>query len=337
MIKRYLLLFLFLASCVDPYDPKLVGGEKYLVFEGTLTDAPGPYRFALTLSAGYNSTESVYEERVQGAKIWVTDEQGTRTDFIDDGLGNFDSPAGFRGKVGNEYFLTIQYDSQTYRSDPELLRPVPPIDTVYSSFRRITTSGTKISGEFLVYVDVNDPPGENYYQWDWTHYYRPTGCLFENLQWRRCCSRCWNIVRSSGQIHIATDRIVEGRRLTGQQIAVAPYDNASPYYLIIGQQSLSRSAYQYWLAVRNLTGNVGSVFDIPPATLVGNLYPEKPGSRRILGYFQVSSRVEKIVYISRNLAPVQPFAPTIWPFNPVCYPCDEGLYRTGIQPEEWRE
>ncbi len=340
MKRLWVLIFLtlLLTTCVDPYDPKLVGGEKYLVFEGTLTDAPGPYRFALTLSAGYNNTESVYEERVKGAQVWVNDDNGTRIDFIDDGKGNFDSPTDFRGEIGRTYKLTIRYGGQTYHSDPEQLRPVPPVDTVYYSFRRILTLGTKLSGEYPVYLDINDPPGEeNYYQWDWVHYYRPIGCLFENFRWRPCCTRCWNIVSSAGQILIASDRLVDGRRLTGQPITAAPYDDIFPYYLKIGQQSLSRGAYQYWLAVRNLTGNVGSVFDIPPATLSGNLHVDTPGGRPILGYFRASARKEKIVYISRYLAPVQPFAKTEWPFNPICFPCEESLYRTGKQPEGWRE
>ena len=342
-----ILLILLLTTCVDPYDPKLVGGEKYLVFEGTLTDAPGPYRFALTLSAGYNSQESVYEERVKGAKVWVADDRGTRTNFTDDGQGNFDSPAGFRGEVGRTYTLGVVYDGQTYRSDPELLRPVPPIDTVYSSFRRITTPGTEVSGEFPVYLDVDDPAGqENYYQWDWIHYTKPDFCLLFRqsaaIYWKRCCSPCWNIVSSAGQILIASDRLVDGRRLAGQPIAAAPNDDVSPYYLKIGQQSLSRGAYQYWLAVRNLTGNVGSVFDIPPATLLGNLHEEvsggvPSGGRAILGYFQVSGRQEKVVYVSRYLAPVQPFAPTVYPYWNTCEPCRESLYRTGKQPEGWRE
>lgn len=194
MIKRYLLPFLLLAGCIDPYDPKLVGGEKYLVFEGTLTDAPGPHRFALTLSAGYNSVESVYDERVKGAKVWVTDDRSERTDFIDDGLGNFNSPAGFHGQVGRQYSLTVNYEGQTYRSDPELLRPVPPIDTVYSSFRRIFSTGTSISGEFQAYLDVNDPDGEeNYYQWDWIHYEMPEFCLlFLTTTWRPTTSKSGN-------------------------------------------------------------------------------------------------------------------------------------------------
>ncbi len=337
----FIFLTLLLTTCVDPYDPKLVGGEKYLVFEGTLTDAPGPYRFALTLSAGYNSTESVYEERVKGAKIWVTDNEGNRTDFVDDGLGNFDSPAGFRGREGSTYKLSIVYEGQTYYSDPEMLRPVPPIDTVYASFRRNTTPGTKVSGEFLVSLDLDDPAGEeNYYQWDWVHFGKANFCRVANVSgrlfWVRCCSRCWNTVSSVGKVLIATDRLVDGRRLSGQQIAVAPYDDVSPYYFKVGQQSLSRGAYQYWLAVRNLTGNVGSVFDIPPATLTGNLRENVPGGRPILGYFQVSGRKEKLVYINRFLAPVQPFQ-TGFPYLSTCFPCEESLYRTGKEPEGWRE
>ena len=343
MKRLYALIFLtlLLSTCVNPYDPKLVGGEKYLVFEGTLTDAPGPYRFALTLSAGYNSQESVYDERVQGAKIWVTDDAGTRIDFTDDGQGNFDSPSGFKGEIGKTYTLTITYGGQTYRSDPELLRPVPAIDTVYSSFRKIATPGTKINGEFLVNLDVDDPIGENYYQWDWVHYERPNFCIIINGSgvnyWKRCCTPCWNIVSSAGKILIASDRLVDGRRLTGQPIAAAPNDDVSPYYLKIGQQSLSRGTYQYWLAVRNLTGNVGSVFDIPPATLVGNLRGEKPGGCPVLGFFQVSGRKEKILYISRFLAPLLPYAPTVFPYLPTCEPCKESLYRTGKQPEGWRQ
>jgi hypothetical protein len=189
---------LLLGTCVDPYDPKLVGGEKYLVFEGTLTDTPGPYRFALTLSAGYNSTESVYDERVQDAKIWVTDSEGTRTDFVDDGKGNFESPAGFRGRIEGEYTLGITYKGQSYYSEPERLMPVPSIDTVYTSFRRVTQQGNSVNGQFQVFLDVNDPANtENYYQWDWIHFDKPEYCVLYRQEaatyWKRCCTDCWNI------------------------------------------------------------------------------------------------------------------------------------------------
>ncbi|SOD79638.1 DUF4249 domain-containing protein [Spirosoma fluviale] len=343
MTVRFWLLILSLlaVSCVEPYDPQLKGGSKYPVFEGTLTDAPGPYRFALTLSAGYNNQESVFDERVKGATMTLSDDRNRRTIFLDDGRGNFSSPTDFRGEPGRTYTLTITYQELTYRSDPELLRPVAPIDTVYTRFQSIP--GSNINGEFRVFVDVNDPAAEeNYYQWDWIHYEKADNCLLfrpsgTNVTYaQRCCSDCWDISRSAGQILLASDRLVNGRRLSGQRVAAAPNDDISPFYLRIGQQSLSREAYQYWLAIQNLTGNVGSVFDVPPATLAGNLRNTNTTGPPLLGYFQVSARREKIVYINRLRAPVLPFAITQFPFWNTCAACTESSYRTGQRPDGWR-
>jgi hypothetical protein len=338
-----LLVFLLAGACVEPYDPQLKGGQKYLVFEGTLTDAPGPYRFALTLSAGYNSQESIYDERVKGATLTVTDDQNRRTMFGDDGQGNFSSPAGFRGEIGRTYTLTVTYQGQTYRSNSERLRPVAPIDTVYTRFQSITKSGSDINGEFRVFIDVNDPAGEeNYYQWDWIHYEQPSFCVLytppgANVTYaRRCCSDCWTISSSLGQLLLASDRLVNGRRLSGQRVAAAPNDDSSPYYLRIGQQSLSRGAYQYWLAIQNLTGNVGGIFDVPPAELTGNLQNINPSGRLLLGYFQVSARREKLVYINRLGAPLSPFAKREYTSWNTCETCTEGPYRTAQRPDGWR-
>ncbi len=344
MTARLLLVTLVflstLFSCIDPYDPKLVGSERYLVFEGVLTDAPGPYRFSLSQSAGYNSEESVFDQRVTGARISVTDDKGIIAVFTDAGRGNYLSPGGFRGQPGRRYSLLVSYQNQTYRSGPETMQAVPAIDSVYWAYRSRTTAGDT-PGSFAVFVDLTDPANaENYYQWDWVHYEQPEFCVLfrpdQTIYAKRCCSSCWNISRSAGQVLLASDRLINGNRLIGQQIARAPFDDISPYYLAIGQQSLSRGAYQYWQTVQALTGNVGSVFDATPATLTGNIGNDKAGGSPMLGYFQVSARKQRIVYVSRFVASSQPFAKTVYPFWQTCESCTEGPYRTGQQPEGWR-
>lgn len=127
-------LLVTLVSCIDPYDPQLVGGERYLVFEGVLTDAPGPYQFSLSTSAGYNSTESAFDQRITGATISVMDDIGVVTRFMDVGRGNYLSQTGFRGQPGRRYALTVGYQGQTYKSESELMQPVPAIDSVYWSY-----------------------------------------------------------------------------------------------------------------------------------------------------------------------------------------------------------
>lgn len=342
-VATCLLLLTIVSSCIDPYDPQLVGGEQYLVFDGVLTDAPGPHRFLLSQSAGYNSEESAFDERVTGAILSVTDDKATVTRFVDEGRGYYFSPAGFRGEAGRRYTLTISYQGQTYRSEPELMQPVPAIDSVYWAYQPNSLTGATTPGNFAVYVDLTDPAdAENQYQWDWVHYDQPDNCVLfrpngSNVTYaKRCCSDCWNVTRSNGDILITSDQLINGNRLAGQLITRVPYDDTTPYYLAIGQQSMSRGAYQYWQTVQALTSNVGSVFDATPATLTGNISNEKAGAPPMLGYFQVSARKQRIVYVSRLGAPKQPFAKTVYPFSTDCELCTESLYRTGKQPEGWR-
>ncbi len=338
----YLFLLVALSGCVDPYDPGLVGGERYLVFDGVLTDAPGPYRFSLSQSAGYNSSEGIYDQRVTGAMVSVSDDAGQVTTFADDDKGTFTSPITFRGQVGRRYSLTIMHKGQTYRTDPELMQTVPPIDSLYWAYQPKITATQP--GNFAVYLNLTDPANaENYYQWDWAHYEQPDFCVLyrpsgSNVSYARlCCSDCWNIVRSTGKILLATDRLINGNRLAGQAIAEVPFDDTSPYYLAVGQQSLSKGAYQFWQSVQALTGNVGSVFDAAPATLSGNIRNQNPAGLPALGYFQVSARRQRVVYINRLGTRTEPFAKTTYPLWTTCEPCIESLYRTGVQPEGWRK
>lgn len=340
-LPAILWLLFALTSCIDPYDPQLVGGERYLVFDGTLTDAPGPYRFSLSQSAGYNSIESVFDQRVTGASVAVTDDAGAVTRFLDAGRGNYVSPAGFRGQPGRRYALTVTYKDQTYQSEPELMQAVPAIDSVYWAYQTKATSVAP--GNFIVYLDLKDPANiENYYQWDWVHYEQPDFCVLYTppgsavAYQKQCCTDCWNITRSNGDIVTASDRLINGNKLAGQRIAEVPFDDSTPYYLLIRQQSLSRGAYKFWQTVQALTGNVGSVFDATPATLTGNIKNQNIAGLPMLGYFQVSARKQRIVYVSRLIAPKLPFAKTIYSVWASCEPCTESLYRTGIQPEGWR-
>ncbi len=335
-----LLMVATVAACIDPYDPKLVGGDRYLVFEGTLTDAVGPYRFTLSQSAGYNSSESVFDQRITGAGVSVTDGEGQATRFLDAGRGAYVSPPGFRGKTGRRYALMVTYNEQTYQSAPESMQPVPPIDSVYWQYQARQTA--TVRGQFIAYLNLTDPAAtENYYQWDWVHYEQPAYCLLFRpdgpaTYGKPCCTDCWNITRSSGASLLASDRLINGNRLLGQAIAEVPFDDITPYYLAIGQQSLSREAFQYWQTVRALTSNVGGVFDATPATLRGNIRNLNADGPPMLGFFQVSARRQTIVYVSRFGAPVQPFAKTVYPTWPKCEPCAESLFRTATMPEGWR-
>lgn len=335
-----------LIACVDIFDPKLEGKDPKIVFEGTLTDQPGPYFFQLSYSAGYNSQESVFDKYVNAAKIWITDENKTRTDLIDMNKGQFATPEAFRGEIGKSYQLNIQLsDGTSYASSIETMRYSPPIDKVYTEFNLTTTPRPKYRGNFNVYVDVKDPATEgDFYRWKWVHYAKANFCLAyvvngdSQISYRKCCGDCWNISTCLGCINLASDNLVNGKTLPRQLVGQIPFDNITTYYMLIEQMNLSRNAYNYWKNVDEQTHNSGGIFDASPVSIKGNIKNVKDSTDIILGYFQVSAVSQKAVYIQRNNIGLVPFGFYVggnFNYQPECEVCKESPYRTAKSPLDW--
>lgn len=334
-------------SCIDPYDPQLIGEKKRLVFEGSITNQEGPYDFQLSYTAGYNSKESVYDSYVLGAKMWITDEKNVKTDFIDLNFGNFRTPDNFRGQVGKSYQLHIQLaDGRLYESKLETMKPVSAVDKVYSEFKLNTELRPQYRGYFSVYVDTKDPATEgDYYRWIWKHYEKLNSCATWTqpgtdppAKWfKKCCSDCWKIDRCFGCVTVASDNFINGKTLARQKVAEIPYDSEKPYYMVIEQMSLSREAYNFWKTIDEQANNSGGVFDVAPATLRGNIVNIKDENDPAVGYFQVSAVSQKVVFLQRDRAGVPPFVnfELSYPFWSECQPCNESPFRTGKRPPEW--
>jgi hypothetical protein len=57
------------------------------------------------------------------------------------------------------------------------------------------------------------------------------------------------------------------------------------------QSAISKNAHEYWRKVNIVANQVGSIFDAPPAAVVGNLYDPQSSNRKVLGYFQATNEV----------------------------------------------
>lgn len=337
-------LMVFVVACVVPFDPKLKGGTPYIVFEGTLTDQPGPHYFTLSLSAGYNSKESVFDRTVNAAKVWLTDSKGVRTDLIDLSKGKFSTPEGFKGQIGNSYILHVLNAGLQYESSAETMRFVPEINKVYAEYNQTLGKNPKNRGYFNVYIDTKDSSTEgDYYRWFWKGYekvkvcdlYTPPGSIVTYL--RYCCDDCWDIHQCIGCIIMASDKLINGRVLAKQRVAQIPYDDIKPYYIAIEQMSLSKEAYNYWSSIDAQANNSGGIFDASPATIRGNIKVLSADATPMLGFFQVSAVTQKIAYIQRNNVGYEPFSKVFSTsaVYPKCTYCQESPYRTAKRPLNW--
>ncbi len=343
------ILSIILVSCLDAYDPKLTGKTPQIVFEGILTDQPGPHFFVLSFTAGYNSQESVFDKYVNAAKVWITDAKNIRTDLIDLNRGQFKTPDGFRGQIGNSYTLHIRTsDGVEFASNAEKMGFSPPIDKIYSEFKIATTPQPKYRGNFNLYIDVKDPVTEgDFYRWSWKNYQKASSCELYTVPrtdppvryYKPCCEPCWNITECLGCVKVASDNLVNGRTLAKQNIGQIPFDDVTPYYVAVEQMSLSREAYNFWASADAQANNSGGIFDTAPATIRGNIKNLTDATAPMLGFFQVSAVTKKVTYIQRIGLGILPFSIVTpnYPFLTDCAACIESPYRTSRRPLEWKD
>ncbi len=110
------------------------------------------------------------------------------------------------------------------------------------------------------------------------------------------------------------------------------------HYFSVFQYTITESAYDYWLRVKEVTNQSGTVFDKPPAAVIGNLTNATDPSVPVLGYFELAS-----VSIARDFvlpfeyfadAPDQdrcgPFLRRSWPGS--CCNCLEIPDATTLRP-----
>jgi Domain of unknown function (DUF4249) len=341
-------------ACVDPYDPKLVGKDRKLVIDCSLTDKPLFVNIQLTYSAGYNSTESIFDQSPTGATVWISDEKGTKFPFVENeqNLGLYTSTKPIAGKIGQAYQLNVNLNGKQYRSKLERMLPVAPIGKITSKYERNREAKPKAIGRFELFVDTQDPAERtDYYRWSWRHYKRAILCKKQRkpssgevrppMIGYPCCEECWNFTFCNACINIASDEFANGAVIARQNIGAVPYDSREPYYMVIEQQSLTKDAYNYWRIVKEQSSNSGGIFDAPPTYIRGNMANVSDANELVLGYFSVSAVSSKAFYFERNVS-FEPFgrnqvndpdqADII---DPNCFPCRETNLRTGLKPEGW--
>jgi hypothetical protein len=114
------------------------------------------------------------------------------------------------------------------------------------------------------------------------------------------------------------------------------------HYFLTYQSSLSPAAYEYWRKVHLLANQTGTIFDVPGASLPGNLSMSGDDETKVFGYFNaVNESMTKFFLVQGNFP--QPFLPyceysserayTTYP--PECLDCLLESNSSYTEPPEW--
>jgi hypothetical protein len=191
--------------------------------------------------------------------------------------------------------------NHTYESTPIELKPVPPIDSVYYEKVTIVAATNTSAAEegAQVYLNTQDPANQcKYYRWEFTETWEFI------LPYAVPNKTCWvsansNMINIKNTSAISEDKIV---RYPLNFVSNQTDRLKVKYSILVNQYSLNEDEYQYWDKLQNMSQQVGSLYDIIPSSVSSNVYCLDNPNEKVLGYFSVSAKSSKRIFIKDHFA-----------------------------------
>jgi hypothetical protein len=294
-MKRCTPLFSFLAwlsaGCLTPADLDVDIRDNAPTVNGQISTLPGRTYVQLGVTSLYNSQP----DPESFANVRITDDLGIVYPMTETAPGRYTNDL-LKAEAGRSYRLMVDtFDEETYISAWVATPPAPGSD---SSYYRITQEsytdkdGGVRTGWFVkAYVDSKLSPESTYVRWEVEEVFKIAPTDFPDV-FGDVPIPCYISQNADPQRIVLLNRLgVRVDALEGQLVATRPIDWTfkERHYLTVFQSSLTADACDYWQKVAKLAGQVGSIFDAPPAEIKGNItWSNRPGLR-VFGYFQVVS------------------------------------------------
>jgi hypothetical protein len=298
-------LLILLGGCVKQFIPETTEKKFLLIVDGLITDQGESYKVKLSRSLPIGIEYKV--DPVLNALVSVSDDLGNIYSFDEKTPGIYLSDSTiFKGETGRKYLLHIRASDTLgfysyYESELVEMKPVPPIDSIY--YEKITVRESDVSSNGIdncqIYLNTHDESGNcKYFRWDFTETWE------FHLHYEFPNFACW-ITRTSDKIMIKNTT-----GLTRDYINGYPLNYISEtsdrlevkYSIRADQYSLSQNEYNYWENLKNFSDDVGGLYDMIPANVPGNITCITHPEEKVLGYFSVSAKVSKRIFIKDYFA-----------------------------------
>jgi hypothetical protein len=111
---------------------------------------------------------------------------------------------------------------------------------------------------------------------------------------------CW-ITDRSASINIKNTSILTDNIIMKQPVNLISNETdrlTLKYSMLVNQYSLTEDEYSYWEKLQNVSEEIGSLYDIIPASVSGNIHCLEDPDEKVLGYFSVSARSSRRIFIN---------------------------------------
>jgi len=310
---------MMLADCKVPYDPTLKSSDtNALVVEGNI-DGSVPFVIKLSRSRMLTNGDTAARKYELGAKVIIEDNHQDTYPLTEEGNGIYSSLNTLPLNPSYQYRLHIfTSNKEEYESDFVPFKSSPAIDSIGWNLN---------DGGVQVYVNTHDPNNSTtYYRWEYKETWEFHSLYYSNYQYNPPDSTviprtvqiytCWH-TDSSTSIFLGSSAKLSSDVIYEMPLPYIPdHDQRLSilYSILVKQYALDVNGYNYWLAMKNNTENIGSIFDPQPNETVGNIHCVTNPAELVVGYINAGNTVEKRVFISNSSLP------TDWNQLQICSP-----------------
>lgn len=319
-------LILGVTACKERYTPDTTSiNSNILVVEGFInTGADSTF---IKLSRTVTLANKKVPNPEIGATITVETSTNETKVLVEKEKGLYVAPALNFGS-NKQYRLKIRTkNGANYQSDFVVAKASPQIDSV----------NYVVKGEGLqLYVNASDPTNKTqYYRWEYDETWIFYAQYNSQLRWTGTdvvdrtpgegIYQCWGNANSS------TIVLGSSVKLSKDVIHLAPLTEvvgsseklSERYSILVKQYALTKEAYEFWENLKKNTETLGSIFDVLPSQLTGNIRNTGNTAEPVIGYISAGSVQRKRIFISKNQLPYWSTIPRY-----VCGPLDTIKNRT---------
>ncbi|GAB2973180.1 hypothetical protein GCM10027049_03970 [Mucilaginibacter puniceus] len=295
-------------SCQKPIDLKATTtNANILVVEGLINT--GTDLTTIKLSRTVTIANKTIANPEGGAVITIENAQATVATLKEISKGNYSSsPNVLNLDRTKQYRLRVKTSNgQTYLSDLVDVKITPPIDSVGYTYK---------NNGIQIYANAHDDTNNSrYYLYDYaeawifnTRYYSSyysTGSGILARTPTQVVSSCFSETATANIFLNSTAALsqdisyqfplifIEG---TSERISVK-------YSILINQTVLTKEAYAFWENLKKNTESLGSIFDVQPSQLIGNIHNIADPAEPVIGYISAGTTQSKRIYINKRDLP----------------------------------
>jgi len=307
--RKYCIAILFtllLGYCKTAYEPPaLQAANNYLVVDGVINIAPN----AITI-INVNRTRNVGDTATQGipelhAAVTIQASSGATYPLVDSFNQGLYYSAPLTLNASLQYSIQVTTaDGRKYASDLVTPKTTPPIDSLF--FEQ--------PSDLNIYVNTHDPANSTkYYRWDYTETWEHDAQLYTAwgvkdgmifaVDSTTQTTNCWTTVNSSSILLASTTRL--SADVVDRQLVTTIPNGAIKldikYSLLLRQYALTETAYNYWDLIRKTTDGLGTLFDLQPTQLVGNIHCTSNPTEPVIGFVSASTIQQQRIFIYQSL------------------------------------